>query len=62
MIFIFPFYTTFLNVKFYHKGEHKCTACPGHKFPEKMLASKRCTVYILGNTLFVAGSCIIRYL
>ena len=44
----------FLNVRFQNNGDQECAVGVGHKLPEKVLASTRCTVYILGNNVFVA--------
>lgn len=44
---------TFLRVKFYHNGEQQCTVGAGHRLPEKALASRRCTVYILNDKVFI---------
>ncbi len=49
-----PNYTV-LNVKFYHNGEQLCTVGAGHRQPEKVLASNRCTVYILNDKVFITG-------
>lgn len=46
---------TILNVRFYDNGAQECAVGVGHKLPEKVLASTRCTVYILDNNVFVAG-------
>ena len=46
---------TILNVRFHDNGNQECAVGVGHKLPEKVLASPCCTVYILNNTVFVAG-------
>lgn len=46
---------TILNVRFHDNGAQECAVGAGHKLPEKVLASTRCTVYILDNNVFVTG-------
>lgn len=46
---------TILNVEFTHSGRQTCAVGMGHKLPEKILASDRCSVYILDNAVFVTG-------
>ncbi|SFC99433.1 hypothetical protein [Ruminococcus albus] len=46
---------TLLNIRFRDKGERECTISVGRKFPEKVLASPYCTVYILDDKVFVTG-------
>ena len=46
---------TILIVRFHDNGAQECAVGVGHKLPEKVLASTRCTVYILDNNVFVTG-------
>lgn len=45
---------TILNVKFHQNGEQECSVGVGWKLPQKVLASPRCMVYILNDTVFVS--------
>lgn len=46
---------TILNVSFYDNGHQECAVSAGRRLPEDVLASPQCTVYILGNDVFVTG-------
>lgn len=46
---------TILRVRFHDNGSRECDVGAGHKLPEKVLASPRCTVYILDKNIFVTG-------
>ncbi|MBO4865376.1 MAG: hypothetical protein J5582_02230 [Ruminococcus sp.] len=46
---------TVLNVRFHDNGEEECAVRVGRKFPEKVLASPYCTVYILNKNILVTG-------
>ena len=46
---------TLLNIRFNDGGERECTVSVWRRLPEQVLASPRCTVYILDDKVFVTG-------